>query len=255
MFDAFSCHAGTVLHRYHLIVDRKYPARSRQRLHHLLHSARQLGHRAERRQGEHAHKGQLRPGDLAFEHQPHTHRQHREAPESHHGLHEANLKCLRLLEPHQVARICPTLVGKLIVPVVPASERGNLPHPLDAVNHEGVDVPHSPSYLVAQTLDASIGEVRTHGHCHQERRQHRGYRPRYVRQRHEEPTGNKDRDDHWRDRVREEVLDRLDISSHNADKVAGATPDHIRGRKWLQFVIQVDSHSSQQPESHVVSLP
>ena len=55
-----------------------------------------------------------------------------------------------------------------MVSIGPASECGDLPHPLDAVDHEGVNVPHTASNLVAKTFDARVGEEWADSHRHQE---------------------------------------------------------------------------------------
>ncbi len=188
-------------------------------------------------------------------HQPDAHGQDRQPAESHHGLHEAYLERLRLLEPDQMSGIVPALLGQLLIPVVPSPERRDLPHPLDAVYHVGVNVPHAAANLIAEPLDARVGEIRADGNCNEERRQHNGNGPRQHGQGHQQSARYQDCYDHRRDRVAEEVLDRLHVSPDDADKVARATPHHVRGREGLQFVVEVDPHPRQQPVCHVVRLP
>ena len=43
--------------------------------------------------------------------------------------------------------------------------------------------------------------------------------------------------------------------SDHADEVARATPDHVCRRQRLELFVEVNSHSRQQPEGHVVGLP
>ena len=68
----------------------------------------------------------------------------------------------------------PALFGQLLVPFGPASERSDLTHPLDAVDHVGVNVPHSAANLGAQAFYARVGEERADRHGNEERRQRRG---------------------------------------------------------------------------------
>ena len=151
--------------------------RRRQSLHHLLHRARKLGHGAERRERQHADERQIRSRHLAVHHKPHAGRQNGKPAESHHRLHEADLECLGLLEAHQITGVVPALFGKLLVAGVAAPEGGDLPHPLDAVHHVGVNVAHPPANLVAQSFDARVGEERADSDQREERRQNDGYRP------------------------------------------------------------------------------
>ncbi|MYF79464.1 MAG: hypothetical protein F4180_06295 [Chloroflexi bacterium] len=106
----------------------------------------------------------MRTFQLTIQYQPHTHRQNRKPADAHHRLDEADLKRLRLLEPDEMPGIVPTLFGQLIVSVSATPKCRDFSHPLNAVHHVGVNIPHPAANFIAKTLSPFIGKVRAYRH-------------------------------------------------------------------------------------------
>ena len=148
-----------------------------------------------------------------------------------------------------------SLDGEGVAPGAHAAVGHDLADALDRVHHVRAQVARGLAGAGAEPIDARSRQHRHEGGEREERYEDQRHGPREGAEDREHRERNQHRDQRGRHRVREEVLDQLDVVGGDADEIARAPAGEIGRRQCVELAERRDAHVGEQPIGDVVSEP
>ena len=244
-----------VLHRHRLVLQRVVAPGGAQR---VRQPPADMGDFRDRQEGGHGEQGQKRQEARIDRSRLDQHRaahHHRQAAEAGQHLQQAFLQG-HFAEERQAERDMPVRepVEAVHAPAL-VLEGDDFAEPLHGIDGIGAKLARRLARLRAEPVHPAPHQEGAEADGREERNQ-RERNPRARRAEHDDDDcRDQHRDEGGRHRVREEILDELDIVRGEVHQVAGPPPHEIGRRQPVQLAEGVDPHLRQQPVGHVVRDP